>query len=74
MLNLNTVNTADGRGRFEAVKQRLAGQVVVDQSGDDPDFGATEPNPDVFWTVFHEKGDTVPGLVAETEEKVRHAI
>ena len=48
-----------GAGKLEAMRQGLAGQLVVDQGGDDAQLGKAKPERQVFEPVGQQDGDPV---------------
>ena len=66
----------DGGGGHgaDAVQQRLAPEVEVDEGGHDADLGAAQPQPDVLWPVLHEQRHALPVLEAGLEKEVSKLV
>ena len=58
----------------DAVHQRLAPQVEVDEGGHQAHLGAAQPQPDVLWPVLHEQRHTLPVLEAGPEKEVSKLV
>ena len=54
-------------GEGQAMREGLAGELVVDQGGDHPDLGQAIPGRQVLDPVGQEEGDPVPGLEARLD-------
>ena len=66
----------DGGGGHgaDAVQQRLAPEVEIDEGGHDADLGAAQPQPDVLRLVLHEERHAVAVAEPRGQEIVRQPV
>jgi len=63
-----------GIGNIDAMRQRLVGEVVIDQAGNNANFRQTIPDRDIFGPVLHEQGHGVAALQTKAQSPIRHLI
>ncbi len=68
------VNEGCGRRGSDGMQEWLPHQVVVDQSWNETELCAAQPQADVFESVFHEERHAVAVLVSGAQEDVRYAV